>query len=218
MSKSMSKLNKKELYALAKQLVSDNNSLKEENEKLDIKLKSCFGIHKQYQDIKEENQKLKKERSSFDSHAKTEKLEEEVSKKTYEIQHWKISYNKLKEEKNHKLTLLEKEIENLKPAFYRKQYALKIDYQRILDENNKFKEENEKLKENKRSLSETLKEHRDYCSGNIKWRDEKIAELKEENSRFQQLKKNYNELLVLGSKFNDYASGLTGTVSKNSHN
>tara|TARA_R110001592_G_scaffold324696_1_gene604378 strand:- start:665 stop:1318 length:654 start_codon:yes stop_codon:yes gene_type:complete len=217
----MSKLNKTELYALAKQLVSDNNSLKEENEKLDIKLKSCFGIHKQYKDIKEENENLKHKYGGFDAERlkeDNEKLEEEVSKKTYEIQHWKISYNKLKEQKDHKRTLLEKEIEKLKKEDWSKKYALKIDYQRILDDNKKLKEENEKLKETKNLLSETLKEHRDYCSGNIKWRDEVIKKLKEENSRFQQLKKNYNELLVLGSKFNDYASGLTGTVSQNSTN
>ena len=52
--------------------------------------------------------------------------------------------------------------------------------------NEKLKEENKILKERKISLSETLKEHRDYCSGNIKWRDEEIAKLKEENEKLKE--------------------------------
>ena len=163
MSKSMSKLNKKELYALAKQLVSDNNSLKEENEKLDIKLKSCFGIHKQYEKLKEENENLKQDLT--DECGKLHFAELSILDMTELAQEEDKKFNKsIKEYKN--------EYHNLE--------------QSSLDEKNKLKEENEKLKE--------------------------------ENSRFQQLRKNYNELLVLGSKFNDYASGLTGTVSKNSHN
>ena len=54
------------------------------------------------------------------------------------------------------------------------------------DKCEKLEKENEELKERKTSLSETLKEHRAYCSGNIKWRDEEIEELKKKRERDQE--------------------------------
>ena len=186
MSKSMSKLNKTELYALAKQLVSDNNSLKEENEKLDIKCKGCFGVHKQYEKLYEENENLKQDLT--DECGKLHFAELSILDMTELAQEEDKKFNKSIKEYHKLMTACDKANDDFDFGIQDEKYnpLLLDDQEHIPHYIKQIREDNEKLKE--------------------------------ENSRFQQLRKNYNELLVLGSKFNDYASGLTGTVSQNSTN
>tara|TARA_R110000823_G_scaffold185048_2_gene317486 strand:- start:23 stop:562 length:540 start_codon:yes stop_codon:yes gene_type:complete len=135
----MSKMNKKDLYTHAKELKADletqiffNNTLEEEIEYMkDHQMENTK--------LKEENTKLKLEVEKYDGTIKyikeleggNERLKERLLNSIYKYKHdIKIMAVAIKE--------LKEENEKLKKEDWSKKYALKIDYQKILDENKKL--------------------------------------------------------------------------------
>tara|TARA_R110001599_G_scaffold156811_6_gene342799 strand:+ start:7049 stop:7831 length:783 start_codon:yes stop_codon:yes gene_type:complete len=60
------------------------------------------------------------------------------------------------------------------------------DYSKLQEENKKLEEKNNGFKAVRQGFIEARKEAKDWTNGNIKWRDEEIQKLKEENEELQQ--------------------------------